>query len=320
MADELLHHGEDAAIQSGRGKHRLVIAEGVFEGFGEVTAREVGDDRLFSPALQLLFEGIRRLLGVAVHAGVGNESALALRLVFAPCVVEGKIGREVAVQHGTVQGADDRDVEPRELFKKRLHLHAVFSDDVEVVSPRLASPVVRLVAKSAEFAESVRREQHLVLAFVAHHDLRPMHHGRGVESELVLAEGEFVPLFDEELIGKFRTVEVPEHVEYLRVADDCHFGIFRRKRRDARRMIGFHVRDDEIVGLSARKSVLDVAEPFRDLRLVHGVHDRDLLVHDDVGVVAHALGHDILPFKEVERGVVNADVNDVLCFFHPLSP
>ena len=147
-----------------------------------------------------------------------------------------------------------------------------------------------------------------------------MHHGRGVESELVLAEGELIPLFDEEFFGKFRTVEVPEHVEYLRIADDGHFGIFRRKRRDARGMVRLHVRDDEIVGLPARKSVLDVAEPFRDLRLVHGVHDGDLLVHDDIGVVTHALGHDILPFKEVERGVVNADVNDVLCFFHPLSP
>ena len=89
-----------------------------------------------------------------------------------------------------------------------------------------------------------------------------------------------------------------------------------RKRRDAGGVIGFHMRDDKIIGRLAVECVLDILQPLCDLRLVHGIHDGDLVVEDDVGIVAHPVGDDILPFEEVDGGVVDADVCYVLKIFH----
>ena len=76
------------------------------------------------------------------------------------------------------------------------------------------------------------------------------------------------------------------------------------------------MRDDKIIGRPAVECVLDILQPLRDLRLVHGIHDGDLVVEDDVGIVAHPVGDDILPFEEVDGGVVDADVCYVLKIFH----
>ena len=317
---EFLHDGEYPAVEGGGGKDGFVISERVLNGFSHIRARKIGEHHLFSPALQFLLQSERGGFGVAVNARVCDEGALVLGLVLAPCVIQPEIISEVAVEDGSVKRTDDLYRIGGELFQDGLHLCAVFAHYVEIVSARFARPVIRLVDKRAEFAESVRREQRLVLAFVAHHDLGPMHHGSGDEGELVLAERELVSLLYHKFARELHTIEVAEHIKHFPASDHRDFGVFRGKGGDSRRVIGLHVRDDEVIGLSAVKRVLDIFEPLRYLRLIHGVHDRCLLVRDDVGVVAHPLGHDVLPFKEVDIGVVHAHINDVFELFHIISP
>ena len=75
-------------------------------------------------------------------------------------------------------------------------------------------------------------------------------------------------------------------------------------------MVGLHVLDHQVIRLTARQGFVDVFEPLGSLLLVDGVHDGHLLVQNHIGVVAHAVGHDVLSLKEVYLVVVGADVDD----------
>lgn len=102
-----------------------------------------------------------------------------------------------------------------------------------------------------------------------------MYHGRGVESEFVRTEREFVAFFHYQLVGQFGFEETRKHIESFGVADDNRVRIFDCKCENARAVVGFHMRNHEIVGLSAVKGVVEVVEPFLDFCLVNRIHNGD---------------------------------------------
>ena len=78
-------------------------------------------------------------------------------------------------------------------------------------------------------------------------------------------------------------------------------------------MIRLHVGDHEVVRPAPIQFVCKLGEPFVRRAGVHAVHDGDLLIQNEVGVVAHAHRLDgVLVFKEAEGEVVRAHVADVL--------
>ena len=89
---------------------------------------------------------------------------------------------------------------------------------------------------------------------------------------------------------------------------------------NARGVVGFHMRNDQIIGSSALQRVFELAEPFCDFRLVHRVHNGDFLVGYDVRVIGHTFRHDILSLEKVEVEVVHADISNSLKVFHIISP
>ena len=157
-----------------------------------------------------------------------------------------------------VQGKEIFDPEPRRLLEDVLHLHAVLSDDVDVVSSRIVQKVVLEVhfirpnaaAERPEGAEGVRREERTRRKIEAHHDLRPMHHGRKDELEGVPARRELVALLDEPLLPRAAAV-IFEHSVYLLIADDHSFGMAQEHLGERRGMVGLHVMDDDVVERSA---------------------------------------------------------------------
>ena len=86
-----------------------------------------------------------------------------------------------------------------------------------------------------------------------------------------------------------------------------------------RRVVETAIRDarDAGVGLdgAARERFLQVGDPFIGLALVHGIHDRDLLIHDRVGIIGHAERHFKMAFKEVDIVIVAADVENGIRYF-----
>ena len=93
-----------------------------------------------------------------------------------------------------MERADNPNIKPCRLFQQRLHLRAVFANYAKIVSSCLARPVL-VGVKSAEFAETVGGEKHLVTGIVADDNLWPMHHRRGQEGQLVGAKGKPVTIY-----------------------------------------------------------------------------------------------------------------------------
>ena len=85
-------------------------------------------------------------------------------------------------------------------------------------------------------------------------------------------------------------------------------------------MVRLHVLDDQIVRLTVTQSVADILKPFVGKILIHRIHDGNLLVHDGIGVIGHAVGDNILALEQVYLMVVYTDVLDIIGNGHKLSP
>ena len=130
----------------------------------------------------------------------------------------------------------------------------------------------------------------------------------------MLAEVQGVALFDLEFL-LFRDLllfmEVVEHGECFGRGHDRDIRIGVQERHDGTGVVAFHVLDDEIVRLASAKDFGEVAEPFLSEMFIDRVHNGDLVVHDDIGVVCHAVRDDVLTFEQVDFMVVDANIFDV---------
>ena len=220
-----------------------------------------------------------------------------------------------------MQRANRLDVECGGLLEHCLHLVAVLAHDVEVVAAGFAGPVVRVGIVHAELAERIGGEQHLFGLLVAEQDFGPMHHRRTDKLERVLAERERVAFLDGERLLRLRQRrELREHRERLGRRDDCRIGVGLHEGQDAAGVVGLDVVDHQVVGRLAVELLLEVFHPVVHLAGIHGVEHRDLLVHDDVGIVGHAVREVVLPFENVQVAVVYANVLDAVAkIFHVKS-
>ena len=120
-----------------------------------------------------------------------------------------------------------------------------------------------------------------------------------------------VALVDDHLAAlEVEVIELFHHSEQLGVGDELHVGILLRQLLDAACMVRFHVVDDQVVRQTACQSLLHVGQPLGGLAGVYGVHDGDLVVHDDIGVIGDAVGHHVLALEQVDGLVVYADVQN----------
>ena len=121
-----------------------------------------------------------------MQRAVGNEYALILRLILAPCVIKTDVVAQVLREHRTMKRTNLLDVQGGYLLEEVLHHRTILAYDVEVVAASLASPVVSLVHQRAKLTKAVSAEQHLIGSVVTHDDLWPVHHRSHEELQGVL--------------------------------------------------------------------------------------------------------------------------------------
>ena len=323
MVDKLAHEGENLGVVGGGGQHHAAIAEGVLHALKHILAGKIRHGYLGAAlGLELLGKQLHCLFCVAVDRGVGDEDALGFHAIGRPGIVLVKIVPQVFGQHGAVEGGDDLDVELGSLFQNSLDLRAVFADDAEVVAACFAVPALRVFhVVGAELAEAVSREEDLVLGLIGHDDLGPVDHGSLDEIEGMLAELEGVALFDDNAaVGKVGAEEVQHHGEGLGRADENSLGIDLHKLADVGAVVGLHMLDHQVVRRAAAQCGVKIVQPGCGEVAVYGVHDRDLLVENDVGVVGHAERHVVLTLEQVDLMVVDADIANVFGNVHRDSP
>ena len=178
MVQEVVHRWEYARVIRRRCHHELAHSERIFHSLSHIVAAQICHRDLRSTLCsQYLGQLLSRRCRASVNRRIGNENTLSLRLILAPRVVQTDVVTEIFGQDRTVQRTDHLDVERRQLFEQRLHGHAILSADVEVVTTRLARPLL-VVFECAKFAKCVGRKDHLRQLIVRHHHLGPMHHWR----------------------------------------------------------------------------------------------------------------------------------------------
>ena len=88
-------------------------------------------------------------------------------------------------------------------------------------------------------------------------------------------------------------------------------------------MVRLHVLHDQIIRLTIRKRVLEIVEPFMLEARVDRIEHGDFLIFHNVGIVCHAVRNDILSLEQIDRMVVDADIQHSVGHMiqvHILSP
>ena len=325
MLNERAHERENVHVVGGCGKDELTVAERILHRLGHVIASKIGDGDLRTASLQqFILQELRRFLGVAIYACVGDAHAFALHAVRAPGhVLLHRMGDLLALQDGAVQRADRLDIKTGGFLQQRLRLCAVFSDNAEVVAAGLTVPTLGIFnVVRAKLAETVCREKHFVRRIVGNHHLGPVDHRRGHEGQLVFAEIEHVPfLHHKTLRSDGRAEELLHEAKRLR---GCHNRRLRpngKRFGDAGRVIRLHVVDDKIIGGLSAIHRRDILHPYVAEACIGGIHHRCFRVLDEIAVVRHAAGHHILSLEQINVVVVHAHIGDIFRDFHafPLS-
>ena len=112
---------------------------------------------------------------------------------------------------------------------------------------------------------------------------------------------------------------VIKHDEGTGIAHYGDFGIPRQETADACGVVGFHVLHDEVIGTAAIERSGDVVQPFLGEANVHGVQNGGLFVQNYIRVICHAVGYDVLAFKQVDVVVIDPCVNDIIAMVHSLN-
>ena len=77
---------------------------------------------------------------------------------------------------------------------------------------------------------------------------------------------------------------------------------------------------DQVVGRALAQCSGDLGDPLVGKMGIDAVHDGDLVVADQVRVVGHAVGHVVLALKQVNKVVVDADIQNIFGDSHTCKP
>ena len=85
-------------------------------------------------------------------------------------------------------------------------------------------------------------------------------------------------------------------------------------------MVGLHVLNYKIIGLSLSKLALDIVKPLVGESRIDGIENGDLIVHYHVRIVAHALRHAVLSLKKIDSAVIDTYISDICRNVHIFIP
>ena len=144
-----------------------------------------------------------------------------------------------------------------------------------------------------------------------------MDHGGGDEVQGVMAQGQSVAFLDDDAaVSIVCAEELLHHDKGLGGRYNFSGGVCLGKGIDGTGVVRLHVLDNQVVRCTITQCGGDLGDPLVSKVGVNGVHHNGLVVHDQIGVVGHAVRDAILAFKEIHCVIIDTKVNNIFCDFH----
>ena len=314
--DELIHRRKEFGVIGGAAQDEPPIAPSIANEIGDVRTRDVVD----TDALDILFgqpacDRLHHALGVAVHRAIDDRDT-ALGFVPTPTRIAFDDAGRILAPDGPVRGRDDPDVDAGEFRNSALDHGAVFPDDIGEVAQDLVFEIsdVNFIVEDtaverAEAAEGIAGEEDAIGRIIGHHRLGPMHHGREMKTQLMLAQIERIAIVDDVNILR-DAVEFFEKTDGLLVADDREVRKVIEQQAHRTGVIRLHVVDDEIVDRTLSQRLQDLHAKVIEGGVLDRIDERDLVVADDGAVVGDAARQGPQTLEEVGIAIVDADPKD----------
>ncbi len=137
----------------------------------------------------------------------------------------------------------------------------------------------------------------------------------------MLSERERVIFSDNDLLVREIIAEkLSHHHESLSRSNDLRVRVLLRKHLDIRRVIGLHMLYYQIIWRLTAENTFEITQPLIAEMRVYRIHDRDLLIKDNIRIIRHSVRHIVHTLKQIDLVVVNANVFDIIGNFHNLPP
>ena len=81
-------------------------------------------------------------------------------------------------------------------------------------------------------------------------------------------------------------------------------------------MVGLHMLHDQIVGRALAERGTYLSQPFVGKTSVNSVQYGNLLVNDHVGIVAHSVWNTVLTFEQINVGIIDTNIKNVIKYLH----
>ena len=77
-------------------------------------------------------------------------------------------------------------------------------------------------------------------------------------------------------------------------------------------MIRLHVLHHQVVRLPAAQHGLDILQPLLAEARIHRVHHGNLVIHNHIGIICHAIGHQVLALEQIHPVVIHAHIANII--------
>ena len=131
------------------------------------------------------------------------------------------------------------------------------------------------------------------------------------------AKNQLVAVTDDAAVVGIILAEVGLHHRERLVGGDNHrAGELVHKAGKVGRVVGLHVVDDQVVRLTALQRLAHVGKPLVAEMLVDGIEHGNLLIHNDVGIVAYAVRYGVQALEQIDIMVIHAHIADIVGDVH----
>ena len=118
------------------------------------------------------------------------------------------------------------------------------------------------------------------------------------KSKRVLAEVQRIAVFYRKTVGRnVFAEEVFQNKKCFYIPHQRNARVCAQKLGNTAAMIGFHMLYHKVIGSSSVKLRGEICKPLACKAAVYGVHYGDFFVQNDVTVVRHTVGNNVLPLK-----------------------